>query len=81
MKPPIDETAAVAEPEMAPNIMQVSTLTYDSPPVKWPTRAAAKSISRRAIPPSPIKMPARMKNGMASSGKLAMPVDIRWATI
>jgi hypothetical protein len=27
-----------------------------------------------------IRLPARMKNGTASSGKLSMPLTIRWMT-
>jgi len=81
INPPTDDTAAAADPEIDPNIMQVSTLTYPSPPRHQPTAADAKSISRRAIPPSPIKYPDRIKNGIASSGKLSTPPAIRWATI
>jgi hypothetical protein len=80
MNPPIDDTAAEAEPDTAPKSMHVSVFTYASPPGKRPTSDEAKSISRRAIPPSPISTPDSTKNGIASSGKLAMPVESRCAT-
>ena len=81
MNPPTLETAAAAEPEMEPNSIQVSVLTYDSPPGKRPTSALAKSISRRAIPPRPIRMPERTKNGIASREKELTPLTMRSATI
>ena len=75
------ETAATAEPLTAPKSMQVSVLTKARPPGRRPTRAAAKSIRRLARPPLPISSPARMKNGMASSAKLSMPLLRALATV
>src|SRR5687768_6007456 len=42
MKLPIDDTAATAEPDTAPNIMHVVVVTYASPPGRRPTSAAAR---------------------------------------
>ena len=35
---------------------------------------------RLVMPALFIRLPARMKNGTASSGKLSMPLIIRWTT-
>ena len=35
---------------------------------------------RVVMPALFIRLPARMKNGTASSGKLSMPLTIRWMT-
>ena len=35
---------------------------------------------RVVIPPTFIRLPARMKKGTASSGKLSMPPIMRWMT-
>ena len=74
--PPTDDTAAAAEPEMEPKSMQVRVLTMASPPLKRPRKTAAKSINLLARPPAPMRSPARMKNGMASSAKLSTPLLI-----
>ena len=72
----IKPTAAVVagpEPESAPQNMQVSTATMANPPTALPTRSSKKRAifaARRAF--SRIT-PARTKNGMARSGKEAMP--------
>jgi hypothetical protein len=42
MIPPTAEASATAEPEMPPNSVQVTTLTWPSPPRRCPTRPAAK---------------------------------------
>ena len=43
-------------------------------------QAVAKAKIRLVIPAEFIRFPARMKKGMASSGKLSTPLTIRWMT-
>jgi hypothetical protein len=70
---PSPPASAIAEPDMPEKIRLAVTLTWPSPPVKWPTRARAKPKMRSVTPPVFIAMPARMKQGTASSGKESMP--------
>ena len=81
MKPPTEDTAATAEPEIEPNSMQVKMFTYPRPPVNLPTSELAKLVRRVAMPPLPMSRPARIKKGMARSEKLSTPVAIFWAII
>ena len=69
---PTATTVAGDDPETAEKNMQASTEAIASPPGKWPTRALAKAIMRRATPPVVMKVPARIKNGIASSGYTCM---------
>ena len=65
-------TAAVVagpEPEMAPKNMQAITAAAPRPPAAGPASSSAIRIRRRAMPASPIRAPARMKDGSAISGK------------
>ena len=64
---PIATTVAGEEPDTAANSMQASTEAMARPPGRWPTAEIAKLIMRLATPPVVRKLPARMKNGMASS--------------
>ena len=64
---PIATTVAGEEPETAANSMQAITPAIASPPRRWPTQATAKLIIRLATPPVVMKVPARMKYGIASS--------------
>ena len=41
-----------------------------------PTKTFARLMMRSAMPPSPMMAPARMKNGIASSGKSSMPSEV-----
>ena len=65
--------SATAEPLMPPKNIEPVIATWPSPPRTKPTRVPASSISRRAMPPALITSPTRMKNGIASSGKLLTP--------
>ena len=78
---PMAEAAAAEDPEMAPKSMLAKMFTKARPPGILPTRARARLISRIAMPPLFMMLPARMKKGMASSAKLSMPVAIRWAKV
>ncbi len=66
---PIATTVAGEEPDTAANSIQASTDAIAKPPGRWPTVAMAKLIMRLATPPVVRKLPARMKNGIASSVK------------
>ena len=62
---------------MPEKIIEEITLTCPSPPLKCPTRARAKRKMRCVVPPTFIRLPARMKNGMASNVKPVVPKYIR----
>ncbi len=64
---PTATTVAGDEPETAANSMQASTEAIARPPCRWPMQALAKRIIRLATPPVVMKVPPRMKNGIASS--------------
>src|SRR5690606_29547842 len=67
---------ATDEPETAAKIMQVSTQVIGRPPWMPPTIERAKSTRRCEIPPVSIRLPARMKKGMAASGNLSSALNI-----
>jgi hypothetical protein len=76
MTEPIEAVSATEEPEMAPNMVEARMLTSARPPRTKPTNTLARLMMRSAIPPSAMMAPARMKNGIASSGKSSMPSDV-----
>ena len=55
-----------------PKKTQTATPTMASPPGMGPTIRLARLTSRAETPERSITNPARMKNGMASSGNLEM---------
>ena len=57
-------------------IMQVSTQVIGRPPCTPPTMLLANSTRRREMPPVSIRLPARMKNGIAASGNLLIEENI-----
>jgi hypothetical protein len=60
--------SATAEPEMPP-IRALRTIeTWARPPIIQPVSRRAKISSRSVMPVMFIRLPARMKNGTASSG-------------
>ncbi len=73
---PIANVVATLEPDTAAKIMQVSTQVAASPPWRPPTIDLANSTSRCEMPPDSIRLPARMKNGIAASGNLLMAPNI-----
>src|SRR4051794_30413914 len=73
---PIANVVATLEPETAAKIMQVSTQVAANPPCTPPTTDFANSTSRREIPPVSIRLPARMKKGIAASGNLLIEAYI-----
>ena len=75
---PLPAASATPEPDMPAMIMFVTTTTWARPPRMWPTRVLAKATSRSVIPPVFIRLPARMKNGMARRGNVSIPPISRW---
>src|SRR5512133_3052985 len=73
---PMAKVVATDEPDTAAKIMQVSTQVMGSPPWMPPTMLLANSTRPREMPPVSIRLPARMKNGMAARGNLLMELNI-----
>lgn len=59
--------SATAEPDTPEKTMQDITVVRPSPPLNRPTQALAKLMMRAVMPPTFMMLPARMKNGIASS--------------
>src|SRR5690606_34154115 len=76
---PTANVVATLEPATAAKIMQVMTQLTASPPCIPPTTLLAKSTMRSEIPPASIRLPAKMKNGTATSGYLSRAAYICWA--
>src|SRR5512146_938861 len=76
MTEPTAAESAAADPEMPAKNMLATTDTIANPPVIHPTRALAKLISRREMPPLSIKAPASRKNGTACSTVESAPPNI-----
>src|SRR5688500_7335623 len=70
---PIAAASATEEPEISLWIMVATTVTMARPPRMKPTRLLARLTRRRDMPDVSIRPPARMKSGIASSGKLEAP--------
>ena len=66
-------TPATAEPEISAKNMWLNTFTWARAPLIQPTSAWQKSISRCEIPEVFMIAAARMKSGIAMSGKLVAP--------
>src|SRR5690554_3041470 len=79
--PPTATTVAGLEPEMAPKNMLELTAVMLRPPVKRPTKRLAKCTMRCDSPPTLIRLPVRMKNGMAMSENLSRPANRRSMTM
>ncbi len=73
--------AAEAEPEMAPNKALAPAFVTSSAPGSLPKMAMTKFTSRLAMPPWFIRLPARMKKGIAVRLNLLMPTKMRWAPV
>ena len=70
------KVVATDDPDTAAKIMQVSTQVMGRPPWMPPTMLLENSISRREMPPVSIRLPARMKKGIAASGNLLIELNI-----
>ena len=73
--PPIAETVATPEPEIAAKIADARTVTTASEPVIQPKNASATAISFLLHEPL-IRLPASMKKGIARSATESMPVKV-----
>ncbi|MNF96081.1 hypothetical protein D3C84_788590 [compost metagenome] len=62
---PIAAVVAVEEPDIVEKNIEVSTTTPPRPPRIQPRIALARFTRRLAMPPDCIRLPARMKKGMA----------------
>ena len=69
--------SATADPLSPANSMLERMLTCASPPRTWPMSAWLSRTRFTVICPAFIISPARMKNGIAISGKLSMPLYMR----
>ena len=78
---PMAKVVATDEPDTAAKIMQVSTQVMGRPPCTPPTIDLANSTKRRDMPPVSIKLPAKMKNGIAANGNLLMLENISFTEI
>src|SRR5205823_10744737 len=67
---PRADTSATAEPEISAKNIDAPMVTIASPPRMNPRIALAKAIRRCEIPEAFMIAPARMKSGIAMSGKL-----------
>ncbi len=70
---PSAATVAGPEPDSAPKKHATMTDTMAIPPFLCPTQASANSISLSEIPAFAMILPARTKNGIASSRNFACP--------
>ncbi len=78
---PSAATSATAEPEISAKNIEVPMVIIARPPRTKPNRALPKAISRRDRLDEFMIAPARMKSGIASSGKLVVPVYITSAEL
>jgi hypothetical protein len=76
-RPPASATAA---PDIPAKITEAPTFTWPRPPRIQPISALANSKIRSVIPAVFMRLPARIKNGTASSGNESTPFIMRWAT-
>ena len=74
VREPMALTVAGEEPDRAAKNMEATTETIPSEPLMWPTSASANSRILFDRPPNFIRLPARMKNGTASSGNESRPL-------
>src|SRR5690606_25258333 len=75
IKPPIAATVAGPDPEIAAKNIQATIVTMLNPPVIQPTNAEANASSLFDTPPLPIRIPASIKNGIASKGNESREVN------
>src|SRR5439155_12447523 len=70
---PMAETSAIVEPEIPEKKYSASTTDMPRPPRTQPIIARARSTSAYDIPHRSMRLPAKMKVGMASSTQLCEP--------
>ena len=69
---PSAATVAALEPEIAPNSSAALTVVSAMPPGTRPRNDEIQLISRVAMPPRPMTLPAKMKPGTDSRTRLLM---------
>jgi hypothetical protein len=69
---PMAAASATAAPVIPAKIMALTTMTWPSPPLKCPTKFCANRNRRFVIPPAFMRLPVRMKKGMARRVKLVV---------
>jgi len=74
---PRPAASAMADPDIPEKMTLAITHTCPSPPGTCPIIALAKRKMRLVMPPVFMRLPARMKNGMASRVKLVVEAYIR----
>src|SRR5699024_316803 len=74
MNEPIAAIVAGPDPDIAAKNILAKTVTIARPPVINPINTLAKFNNRLDIPPVLINTPAKIKNGIAISGKLSKDV-------
>jgi hypothetical protein len=73
---PIAAAVAGDDPDIAAKNMEARMETIASPPVMAPTIEYANLTNLLEMPPLVIMFPARIKNGMAITGKELTPLTI-----
>src|SRR3954470_12559018 len=73
--------SGTADPEISAKNIEVTMVTWASAPRMKPKMAEERAISRREMPEAFMIAPARMKSGMAMSGKLVAPVYMTSGTL
>ena len=74
---PILTVSEIAVPLMPANTIEEPTLARPRPPRTWPISAMQKWIIRSVMPPTFIRLPARMKPGTHRMTKESIPENIR----
>jgi hypothetical protein len=69
---PMAAASATAAPVIPAKIIALTTTTWPRPPFRCPTKLWANRNKRFVIPPAFIRLPVRMKKGMARRVKLVV---------
>src|SRR5205823_12482397 len=77
---PSAAASATADPEISAKNIEVTMVTCASAPRMKPSSAEESAMSRREMPEAFMIAPARMKSGIAISGKLVAPVYMTMGT-
>lgn len=78
---PTAAAAAEADPEIDPKSALAPALVTRSAPGSLPSIAITKFTSLFAIPPSFMRLPASIKNGIAVRVNELIPTNVRWAAV
>src|SRR5881227_3984748 len=78
---PSAAASATADPEISAKNIEVTMVTWASAPRMKPRSAEERAMSLREMPEAFMIAPAKMKSGMAMSGKLVAPVYMAMGTL